>query len=171
MQQIPVIQTIKKTRYELITSRQSREMNFTDTGIIHILGRVLLYRVTHLVGKNLPLTYVWEVPVACGPVLYCSHLLHYWPSKMVELKQQEVFADEMGHPMPSGMIKKKMEFQINLPRFGTRRTRRRRWARAPVAIPRPRSSLAGRRRRPPLRRQTPTPPRRCSPGRNEKALR
>ena len=33
---------------------------------------------------------------------YCSYLLPHCPGKMVELIQQEVFTNEMGHPVPAG---------------------------------------------------------------------
>ena len=59
--------------------------------------------MTHLVGNNLPLTYVWEVPTAGG------QLLPYCPGKVAELSQWEVVTYEMGQSVPGDDNKREPE--------------------------------------------------------------
>ena len=56
------------------------------------------YRVTHQVGKNIPLTLVWGVPAAGGLLLYLPTAQRgSW--NIPNLSQREVFTVQMCHPV------------------------------------------------------------------------
>ena len=60
----------------------------------------MLYRVTHLLGKNLPLTWFRQFRQLVG--CYCSYLLPRQDGGTSQYpSQQEVFTKQMGHPIMS----------------------------------------------------------------------